>query len=41
MNDNKEIFIFGSGFSKAIVNEMPLLNQLSIEIEKNYIGIRI
>ncbi len=34
MNTKKEVFIFGSGFSKAIINEMPLLNQLSIEIEK-------
>lgn len=34
MNTNKEVFILGSGFSKAIIDEMPLLNQLSIEIEK-------
>ncbi|MCL5772596.1 MAG: hypothetical protein M1479_10060 [Actinobacteria bacterium] len=34
MNANKEVFILGSGFSKAIIDDIPLLNELSTEIEK-------
>ncbi|TET07214.1 MAG: hypothetical protein E3J83_05255 [Candidatus Atribacteria bacterium] len=33
LNTN-EVFILGTGFSKAIYKEMPLINELSIEIEK-------
>lgn len=31
----KEIFIIGTGFSQAVCKEIPLLNSLSEEVEKN------
>lgn len=33
MNDKKITFILGAGFSKSILDEMPLLNELSQLIE--------
>jgi len=39
-NNNKEVFILGTGFLKAIHNKIPLLNQLSKEITNKINWIR-
>ena len=33
ISQDKEVFNIGSGFSKAVFSEMPLLNDLTVDVE--------